>query len=46
MKLLNSIDDRLDDCSWIAIGVFDGIHIGHKTLLEDCLEKAERFKSI
>lgn len=43
MSHLNSLEDaKLDRDSLVTIGVFDGVHIGHQSLLNDLVERADK----
>ena len=40
MTLFSSINDLHMQGTWLAIGVFDGVHIGHQTMLDMLSEGA------
>ncbi|MDP4087805.1 MAG: bifunctional riboflavin kinase/FAD synthetase [Bacillota bacterium] len=42
----NKFDDRLNAKTFIALGSFDGLHLGHMCLIDRCMELAKQMKGL
>ena len=43
MKIFNTLDEiRIEEKTAVALGNFDGIHVGHDVILRDALEQAKK----
>lgn len=40
MKIINNINEKIQDQTVICLGSFDGLHRGHKTLIENVINEA------
>ncbi|MDX9853167.1 MAG: bifunctional riboflavin kinase/FAD synthetase [Tenuifilaceae bacterium] len=44
MKTVHNATDLQFDCSTVTIGFFDGVHLGHKSILRHTLNKADELR--
>jgi riboflavin kinase / FMN adenylyltransferase len=45
MKVYTKIKDNMFSKTSLALGFFDGVHLGHKKVIEDAVKKAERLST-
>ena len=41
MRVIKKLDKNLFEASSLALGVFDGVHIGHRSVITDAIQKAK-----